>query len=533
MLSRHDGQETFGQVVTLAESPAKEGLLYAGTDDGNLHVSRDSAKTWKSIIGKVPGVPKGTYVSRVMPSRFAEGTAYATFDGHRSNDYNTYVFITTDFGESWKSLKSDLPAGVTCRVIREHPRNQNLLFLGTEFGAFVSFNRGAQWARLKGNFPLVRVDDIQIHPRDNDLVLGTHGRSVWILDDLTPLEKLSESVLASDAHLFEARAATQYRMYNRRGATGHKEYRAPNPPNGAVINYYLKAKANDPVRLTITDRSGKVVREINGTREAGLNRVVWDLRYGAPQPPGGGPQGGGGRGGGGGGRGQGGQQAAATAEGQEPAPPAFGGGGGFGGGARGPRVAPGDYTLKLSAAGKQLTGTVRVEEDPRIQISAADRQKWEEALTRIYSAQRSAQGAQRSLQNLRTQITSMQESLRRTGNAPEAVNAEVKAVGDKLEQLQRSLVPVFDGSGSAGPALPGTPRPLIGRLGQLFNALDGYTAAPTPEQLTRIEGMTKELTTIIADLNKMIEESIPNLNNKIREGGVSFINPGQKVEPPK
>ena len=127
----------------------------------------------------------------------------------------------------------------------------------------------------------------------------------------------------------------------------------------------------------------------------------------------------------------------------------------------------------------------------------------------------------------------MQEGLRRTGNVPEAVNAEVKTVGDKLEQLQRSLVPVFDGSGSAGPALPGTPRPLIGRLGQLFNSLDSYTAAPTAEQVTRIDTMTRELTTIIADLNKMIEESIPNLNNKIREGGVSFINPGQKVQPPE
>jgi hypothetical protein len=518
-------------VVTLAESPMKEGLLYAGTDDGNLHVSRDSGKTWKSIIGKVPGVPKGTYVSRVVPSRFAEATAYATFDGHRSNDYNTYVFITTDFGESWKSLKSDLPVGVTCRVIREHPRNQNLLFLGTEFGAFVSLDRGAHWARLKGNFPLVRVDDIQIHPRDNDLVLGTHGRSVWILDDLTPLEKMNESVLASDVHLFETRTATQYRIYNRRGATGHNQFRAPNPPNGALINYYLRAKAADPVRLTIADKSGKVVREITGAREAGLNRAVWDLRYGAPQAPSGGPQGGG-RGGGGGGRGQGGQQAAAG-EAQGPQPPAFGGGGGFGGGARGPRVAPGDYTVKLTAAGKQATGTIRVEEDPRIQITAADRQKWEDALKRIYNAQRSAQGAQRSLQNLRTQVTAMQEGLRRTGNVPETVNAEVKTVSDKLEQLQRSLVPVFDGSGGAGPALPGTPRPLIGRLGQLFNAIDGYTAAPTPEQLTRIDNLTRELTTIIGDLNKMIEEAIPNLNNKIREGGVSFINPGQKVEPPQ
>src|SRR5262249_6816429 len=129
MLSRHDGVQTFGQVVTLAESTLKEGLLYAGTDDGNLHVSRDSGKTWNNIPHKAPGLPKNPYGSRVVPSRFAEGTLYATFDGHRGDDYSTYVFVSTDFGESWKSLKSDLPAGITCRVIREHPRNQNLLFL--------------------------------------------------------------------------------------------------------------------------------------------------------------------------------------------------------------------------------------------------------------------------------------------------------------------------------------------------------------------------------------------------------------------
>ena len=554
MLSRHDGQETFGQVVTLAESPIKEGLLWAGTDDGNLQVSRDAGKTWKNVTGKVPGVPKGTYVSRVVPSRYAEGSAFVTFDGHRSDDYNSYLFATTDYGESWKSLKSDLPAGVTCRVIREHPRNQNLLFLGTEFGAFVSFDHGGHWARLKGNFPMVRVDDIQIQPRDNDLVLGTHGRSVWVLDDITPLEKMSESVLASDVFLFDSRPATDYRLYNRRGSSGHKEFRAPNPPYGAAINYYLKSKSTGPVRVIITDKTGKVVREITAPREAGLNRVVWDLRYGAPTAlvggPGGGGRGAGGGGGGGGrgggGRGQGGQpqtaeptqpgqQAAGAEPGQqEPQAPGGGGGGGFGfGGGRGPRVAPGDYMVKLSAAGKELTGSVRVEQDPRIQISEADRQKWQDALMKLYDMQRYGQAAQRSLQSLRTQMTSMQESLRRTPNVPESLTREAKAIADKLEDLQRHIVQSFDQSGGAGPPLPGTPRPILGRIGQMFNSIDGYTAAPNAEQLARIDELSKELNSLVGDLNKAIEESIPNLNKQIRESGVSFVNPGQKIQVPQ
>jgi photosystem II stability/assembly factor-like uncharacterized protein len=544
MLSRHDGQETFGQVVTLAESPVKEGLLYAGTDDGNLQITRDAGKTWKNITSKLPNVPKGIYVSRVVPSRYSEGAAYVTLDGHRSDDYNSYVFVTADFGETWRAIKGDLPVGVTCRVIREHPRNQNLLFLGTEFGAFVSLDRGSHWDRLKGNFPVVRVDDIQIHPRDNDLVLATHGRSIWILDDITPLERMSDLVMNADAYLFDSPQATSYRIYNRRAPTGHNEFHAPNPPYGAIIDYYLKSKQERPVRLTVTDQNGKVVREILGPPDAGLNRVFWDLRYGSLVGLGAGRGGPGGRRGQGQPGGPGGAppsqaQQAGRAPGAEPpvGPPIGGGGGGggggrFGGAPRGPRVAPGEYTVKLAAAGKQLTTTLHVEEDPRIQISAVDRQKWEQSLMRLYEMQRSGQAAQRSLQNLRTQMTSLQESLRRSSNVGSQVTTEVKELNEKLEALQKKLVPVFDRSGGAGPPLPGAPRPLLGRIGQMFNSIDSYTAAPDAEQLSRIDALANQLNEIIGQLNQLIEDSIPNLNKQIRESGIVFISPGQKVPVP-
>lgn len=559
MLSRHDGVQTFGQVVTLAESTMKEGLLYAGTDDGNLHVSRDSGKTWKNITERVPGVPKNTYVSRVVPSRFAEGTVYATFDGHRGDDYNTYVFVSTDFGESWKSLKSDLPAGITCRVIREHPRNQNLLFLGTEFGAYASLDRGGHWTRVQGNLPMVRVDDIQIHPRDNDLVLGTHGRSVWVLDNITALEKMSDAIMSSDVAVFDAPAAVAFRIYNRKGNTGHKWFSAPNPPYGAMIDYYLRTAPAGNVRVSISDKSGKLIREMTGTKEAGVNRVVWDLRM-SPANQGGagfGGGGGGGRGGGGGGgRGAGGggrgggqqvpqqtpQQTAASepgAAGSETPPAAAqfggggGGGGGFGGGGRGPRVPPGEYTVKVSAGGKDATGTVRVQEDPRIQISEADRAKWTDAVMKAYELQRSAGAAQRSVQNLRTQMTSLQDSLRRTPNVPREVNDAVKSVSDRVDDVSRKIVPVFDQSGSAGPPLPDAPRPVLGRIGQLFNGLDSYTAAPTPDQVAKLSELSGELKGLVEQLNKLIDEAIPNLNKQIRESGLSFINPGQRVALPQ
>ena len=538
MLSRHDGQETFGQVVTLAESPIKEGLLYAGTDDGNLQISRDSGKTWKNITSKVPGVPRNTYVSRVVPSKFAEGTVYAMFDGHRSDDYNTYLFVSTDFGESWKSIKSDLPAGVTCRVVREHPRNPRLLFLGTEFGAFVSFDRGGRWARLRGNFPMVRVDDIQIHPRDNDLVIGTHGRSVWILDDITALEKMSDTVLASDFHLFDIQSSTRFRLYNRKGNVGHKWFSAPNPPTGAVINYYLKAKPSGLARVIVTDSSGKVVREMTGPSAAGLNRVVWDLRYGAP----GVGLGGGGRGGGGGGRGGGGGGGARAGQPAEPEPgqtaepqaaPQFGGGGGFFGGGRGPGVPAGDYTVKLSVDGKDQTKTVRVGEDPRVQISDADRARLNETLMKTWELQRYAQSAGRAVQNLKTQTTALQESARRNSNLSKEVTDAVKSIADQVDEIQTKIVPVFDQSGNAGPPLPDAPRPIMGRIGQLFGSLDGYTAAPSADQLARLDALSKELKTLVDQLNKLIEEGIPNLNKQMRDGGVPFLNPGRPVVPPQ
>ncbi|MFP5264425.1 MAG: WD40/YVTN/BNR-like repeat-containing protein [Blastocatellia bacterium] len=503
MLSRHDGQETFGQVVTLSESPIKEGLLYAGTDDGNLQISRDAGKTWKNITGRVPGVPKGTYVSRVVASRHAEGTAYLTFDGHRSDDYNTYVFMTTDFGESWKTLKGNLPAGVTARVIREHPRKQGLLFLGTEFGAFVSFDRGARWTRLKGNLPLVRVDDIQIHPRDNDLVLGTHGRSVWVLDDITPFEMMSDAVTASDVTIFDVEPATHFRLYGRKGNTGHKYFSAANPPYGAVINYYLKDKPKDDVKVTITDKGGKVVRELRAGKEEGLNRVVWDLRMTPPVQP------------------------------QENAQGAGQGGGFFFGGPRGPRVAPGEYGVQVSAAGKQATKTVRVEEDPRIQINEADRARLSEAQMKVYALQKSADAARRSLANLKAQMTALQETMRKTPGASAAVTSSVKSVSDQVNDLQRKLVGESGPLGGAGPPLPDEPRPLLGRVGQAAGGLDSYTAAPTADDERRIEDLSDELKAFIGQLNKLIDEAVPNLNKQMRDSGMTFVNAGQRVSIPQ
>ena len=209
MASKHDGAASYSNIVTISESPLVPGVLWVGTNDGNLQVSRDGGATWKNVVGNVKGVPKETHVSRVEASHFDAGTCYVSFDGHRSDDHKPYVFKTTDFGQTWTSMSSNLPEG-NVNVIREDPKNRNLLYLGTEYAFFVSLNGGQEWKRFMTGLPTVRIDDILVHPRDNDLIVATHGRSIWIIDDITPLQQLSDDVHDGEAHLFDIRPATAW-----------------------------------------------------------------------------------------------------------------------------------------------------------------------------------------------------------------------------------------------------------------------------------------------------------------------------------
>ena len=177
MASKHDGAAAYSNIVTIAESPAMPGILWVGTNDGNVQVSRDGGMTWTNVAGNVQGVPKETHVSRVEASHVDAGTCYVTFDGHRTDDHKPYVLVTTDYGKTWKSVASNLPTG-NVNVIREDPRNANLLYLGTEYAFYVSLNKGGEWKRFMTGLPTVRIDDILVHPRDNDLIVATHGRSI-------------------------------------------------------------------------------------------------------------------------------------------------------------------------------------------------------------------------------------------------------------------------------------------------------------------------------------------------------------------
>ncbi len=266
-------------ITTVAESPLRAGVLWVGTDDGRVHLSRNGGRDWADLSANVPGVARERHVSRVMASSFAEGTAYLALDRHRNDDRRPYLFRTTDYGATWKPLANDLPEDGSIYVVRESSRNPDLLLAGTEFGLFVSLDGGVHWQKYPG-LPTVAVHDLVIHPRDRELVIGTHGRGIWVMD-VAPLEQLTAKVLAAPASLLDVQPARLYQYRGTHGLRGAKVYAVPNPPFGALLYYYLAAKSDVPVRLVISDGRGHALTELKGAAEAGLHRVVWPLRRAA------------------------------------------------------------------------------------------------------------------------------------------------------------------------------------------------------------------------------------------------------------
>lgn len=271
------GAERHCTIVTVSESPRRPGVLWVGTDDGLVHVSENDGDTWTNVTANIPDLPKNTWVSRIHASNTAIGRAYATFDGHRTNDYKTYVYMTDDFGKTWTKLNGNLPANEPCHVLRDGLKNEDLLVLGTEMGLYVSLDRGKTWAKYTGSgFPTVPVHDLQFHPRDGDLVIGTHGRSIWTMP-ISALEELTAENLGKDAFLCKPAPAYYLGYVQGKNWDGDGIYMAPNTQPGTTICYFLKADDPD-AKVTVTDIEGQVMREITTGGNAGLN--VYSLRAG-------------------------------------------------------------------------------------------------------------------------------------------------------------------------------------------------------------------------------------------------------------
>lgn len=287
------GAETHCTIFSIGLSPVDPQVIWAGTDDGLVQVTRNGGKSWTNVRTNISGVPDGIWVSRVAASHFNAGTAYVTFDGHRSDRNEPWVFKTTDYGQTWTDLRNNLPGDEVIRVIIEDRRNPNLLFLGTETGIWASLNGGKRWVRWNLNLPTVSVYDLQIHPRDNDLIAGTHGRSIWIMDDISPLQQLTEEVMNAEGYLFAQRPATLWENVSRGGQRGHFLFAGDNPPtivntssvpraefkNTAMITYLIGDKVSGPVNLEITNISGQNKRFVELDAATGIHRYQWDLEF--------------------------------------------------------------------------------------------------------------------------------------------------------------------------------------------------------------------------------------------------------------
>jgi photosystem II stability/assembly factor-like uncharacterized protein len=283
LASAGSGAEQHCTITTLAESPAKAGVLWAGTDDGKLWVSPDGGRSWRDLTANVRGVPKGTYVSRVDPSPLDADVAYVSYDGHRTDDVRPYVFVTRDQGRSWRSISAGLPAHSPVKVVRAGLRNPDLVYVGTETAMHVSLDRGARWMKLMHGLPTVAVDDIHTQPRDLDLVIGTHGRSVYVLDGVHALEQWTPRALTDTLTAFAPRPAWAWHRRPIGGHFGSDEFTAKNPPFGAWFDYFLPREVEGGVSLTVEDSTGKAVRTLQGPGEPGFHRVVWDLVPGDPK----------------------------------------------------------------------------------------------------------------------------------------------------------------------------------------------------------------------------------------------------------
>jgi photosystem II stability/assembly factor-like uncharacterized protein len=431
VLSLDDGIPYWPTLTAIAESEFVPGVLYAGTDDGQVQVSMDDGASWSLRTNALPGAPEMMWVNHIFPSKHAKGRVYVAANNYRNDDYANYLWRSDDDGASWTSITGDLPAKRVVRAIREDPRNPNVLWLGTEFGAWWSWDAGAHWVRL-GGLPTVAVNDLLVHPRDNDLVMATHGRGVWILDRVNALQEMTPQIAGSPAHLFTVEPAEQIRYRNERAHTGNMIFEGPNPPAGAVIDYWLR-DADADLSIGVFDAGGEEVATVDGGTDRGINRGVWNLRYGR------------------------------SSLGQPRRRRGFGGGGEA-------WVVPGLYTVRLTANGVTSERTVRVKEDPRIQVDPLVRRQWTRALVEIGRTRAAAQTLAREVGGIVRRLNGEGEALE--------VSDEVEA---KVRDLARET------------------QELAGRVARLGGSAQGWVGPLSADQASQKAFFERMLATLLAE----------------------------------
>ena len=436
--------ENNATIYSISDEPANGDVIWVGTDDGRLQVTRDGGSSWTDVFGNVPDLPEGTWVSTVEASRHKPGRAYATFDGHRTGDMATYAYRTDDYGKSWRSIAGDSIEGYAF-VVREDLLNPDLLFVGTEFGLYVSLDAGQQWARFKSNLPRVAVHDIAIHPREHDLIVGTHGRGIYIIDDITPIRALTQQALESDVALLPSRPA----MIRSGGLSdsfgGNDEFIAANREDAVDIVYYLKKRhIFGDLKVEIYDPEGNKLIDLPGGKRKGINRVRWPMRRKPPQIPS-----------------------------ANSLIPAF----------TGPRVPEGTYRVKLIKGKQTYDTTVEIVGDPASGHTSQDRAVAQEATMQTFDL----------LERLSYVVAALGDVAEQASERRDAAGEQSrlgKQIGDWIdagEALRKDLVATSDAGWLSGQ------ERLRERLGSLYGALVGYDGRPTRTQLDRVTLLGRQL----------------------------------------
>jgi photosystem II stability/assembly factor-like uncharacterized protein len=514
--------EFHATLLSVAPSPLDSNVIWTSSDDGLVHVTRDGGKTWTKTFTTVPGLAPNAWLATIEASHVEAGTAYVTADHHQDDDYAPYVYMTTDFGKTWTSIRGDLPDRAWwTHVIREDPKNRNLLYLGTEAGVWASWDRGAHWHSLRGRLPVTPVRDIQIHPRENDLIVATHGRGLYILDDLAPFQQLG-SVLTADAALFDLRPAIKWTSWNRDGNLGQRTYAGENPPTGAMISYYLKTQPAGDVNVEVADATGRVVRRFRRVPdEAGVQRIVWDLREEAAP------------GAGGGGRGNRGAveavaptdtSLAGLRERRRAAAQNRDAGGGGEENFFGPASAwavPGTYTVTLVVNGQRYAKPVVVQNDPRIEMTATQVTEQFEAAKGVEATQARIARVIAGVDDLSRQLTAVQGALRAAPGVTNGASA-LTEIGGALRDLRH-----FRDSVLARP-LAGLGYRQYPRLREEAQTVSGMIARPqwpvTAGEKLRAGELGVETTDAQGRLDALTRERIGRINELLK-GSPHIITP--------
>ncbi len=498
----HQGTSDYGNITTVSESALERGRLVAGTDDGQISVTSDDGESW-TTVNTFLGVPDQTRVSRVVLSRATPGTIYAVFDAHKDNDFRPYVVKSNDFGATWSNITGNLPEHGSTRVIVEHPRNPDLLVVGTELSVFVSVTGGGEWVELKNNLPTVPVHDMVIQARENDLVLGTHGRGFWILDDMSILDELTPDVLVTEAHLARVRPTTQMHRIDRgRGSQGQRYFTAKNPPDGAIITYYVNPKtmadtdtstngalseSHSPnVQVDIVDAEGNLVRRLEprqGEEGTGVQRLVWDLRH------------------------------ALSFEPSEEEAFSF-----FTGNLRGAFVLPGSYRARLKVGEVERSTSITVEGDPLIAISDADRRAWHDTLLTLDGLFATVKAVLATAETSKERLSDIESLLQDRSQPDSSLEEQVATTQEALEEV---LIAIRGEGERSRAEQPGAP-PLAEGVRQLYANIEIATARPTEEQRRLTQEAHDKLSREVEKLNDLLAGPLPDLYQKLDAAGLRW-----------